>query len=63
MLNIDVKASELIALLIVFIYAFFPAIPDIFRALKKKIKIRLISSGAFSERQHLITLFAVVPFT
>ncbi len=36
MLNIDIKASELIALLIVFLYAFFPLIPDIFRALKKK---------------------------
>ncbi len=37
MLSSDVKISELIALLIVFIYAFFPAIPEIIKALKKKL--------------------------
>jgi len=38
MLSIDAKASELIALLLIFIYAFFPLIPDIVKALKKKLK-------------------------
>ncbi|MFA4916317.1 MAG: hypothetical protein WC560_06575 [Syntrophales bacterium] len=36
MLSNDIKVSELIALLVVFLYAFFPVIPDIFRAFKKK---------------------------
>lgn len=38
MLSIDAKASELIALLLIFLYAFFPMIPDIVKALKKKLK-------------------------
>ena len=63
MLSIDANASELIALLLTFLYAFFPLVPDIVKALKKKIKIWLISAGAFSERQHLITSFVVVLFT